>query len=90
MSELSPKSEEVNVSKRNEHPGYLSHLDCSWPFKLSVPSVLCRHIASDSALNVTSSLQVEWITAITITAGLAAVGYLKKDFTLKIIVANLW
>ena len=94
MSELSLKSEEINVSKRSEHPGIgtvgrLSHPDCSWPLEPSVPRVLCTHMASDIALNVTSSLQAEWITSLTITAGMAAVGYLTKDFMLKIIAANL-
>ena len=69
--------------------GRLSHLDCSWPLEPSVPSVLCIHIASDIALNVTSSLQAEWITTVTVTAGTTAVGYLTKDFMLKIIAANL-
>ncbi|VFV25691.1 cdgsh iron sulfur domain-containing [Lynx pardinus] len=47
-------------------------------------SVLCIRLASDGAMSLSSSVRVEWIAAVTIAAGTAAIGYLAyKRFYVK-------
>lgn len=47
-------------------------------------SVLCTRLASDGAMSLTSNVRVEWIAAVTIAAGTAAIGYLAyKKFYVK-------
>ncbi|XP_072592471.1 CDGSH iron-sulfur domain-containing protein 1 [Vulpes vulpes] len=56
--------------------GRFSHPDSGPPREPVCALVSCAHLASDGATSLTSSVRTEWIAAVTIAAGTAAIGYL--------------
>lgn len=72
---LKPKKKvfQEGVSSLESVPwGHLSHHDSGWLLELSVLGVPCTHFGSDSAMNATSSLELNGLQPVTITVGTAA------------------